>query len=200
MTEIVLARHGETEWNVKDLFRGLADIPLSAHGLEQAEKLARYLSSTKIEAVYSSPLQRARQTAGFIAREHHLEVSVTQGLLDINYGAWQGLTVPQVQEKYPELYSRWTERPQRVRIPDGDTLSQIRRRSRAVVTEVIARHSGAVVLVSHRAVIQVLICTLLGISTSHFWNISLDTAAITTFNYENERFVLIEHNNTSYLG
>lgn len=199
MTEIILARHGETEWNVKDIFRGLADIALSNNGLKQAEKLARYLSSQKIEAVYSSPLQRARQTAELIARHHRLDVLVTPGLIDVNYGEWQGLLATQVQEKYPELYTLWSNQPQRVRIPGGDRLSQVRRRSRAVVAEVINKYSGTVVLVSHRAVNQVLICALLGLSTSHFWNVKLDVAGTTTFTYENDRFVLVEHNNTSYL-
>jgi probable phosphoglycerate mutase len=199
MTEIILARHGETEWNVKDIFRGLADIALSNNGLKQAEKLARYLSSRKIEAVYSSPLQRARQTAELIARHHRLDVLVTPGLIDVNYGEWQGLLATQVQEKYPELYTLWSNQPQRVRIPGGDRLSQVRRRSRAVVAEVINKYSGTVVLVSHRAVNQVLICALLGLSTSHFWNVKLDVAGTTTFTYENDRFVLVEHNNTSYL-
>jgi probable phosphoglycerate mutase len=199
MTEIILARHGETEWNVKDIFRGLADIALSNNGLKQAEKLARYLSSRKIEAVYSSPLQRARQTAELIARHHRLDVLVTPGLIDVNYGEWQGLLATQVQEKYPELYTLWSNQPQRVRIPGGDRLSQVRRRSRAVVAEVINKYSGTVVLVSHRAVNQVLICALLGVSTSHFWNVKLDVAGTTTFTYENDRFVLVEHNNTSYL-
>ena len=199
MTEIILARHGETEWNVKDIFRGLADIALSNNGLKQAEKLARYLSSRKIEAVYSSPLQRARQTAELIARHHRLDVLVTPGLIDVNYGEWQGLLATQVQEKYPELYTLWSNQPQRVRIPGGDRLSQVRRRSRAVVAEVINKYSGTVVLVSPRAVNQVLICALLGLSTSHFWNVKLDVAGTTTFTYENDRFVLVEHNNTSYL-
>ncbi len=199
MTEIILARHGETQWNVKDIFRGLADIALSDNGLKQAAKLARYLSSRKIAAVYSSPLQRAQQTAQSIARYHRLDVLVTQGLVDVNYGEWQGLLATQVREKYPEFYARWTNQPQLVKIPGGDTLSQVKRRSRAVVNEVISKHSGTVVLVSHRAVIQVLICTLLGLSTSHFWNVNMDVAGITTFIYENSRFVLVEHNNTSLI-
>lgn len=199
MTEIILARHGETEWNVTDIFRGWTDLDLNANGVKQAELLGKYLSSKKIEAVYSSRLQRALKTAEMIAGYHQLSVVVAPGLIDVNYGEWQGLSPPQVKDKYPELYREWVNHPQRVKIPGGESLRHVRRRSRRVVSEVISRYRGTVVLVSHRAVIHVLICALLGLSNASFWNIKQDLGGTTTFVYENSRFVLVAHNNTSYL-
>ena len=84
-------------------------------------------------------------------------------------------------------------------MPAGESLSDVSKRAFALVNNIIAKYEGTVVLVSHRVVNKVLICALLGLDNSHFWNIRQDTGGITTFTYENERFILTEHNNTSYL-
>jgi len=84
-------------------------------------------------------------------------------------------------------------------MPTGESLNDVRERAMAVIDNAIAKYEGTVVLVSHRVVNKVLICALLGLDNSHFWNIRLDTCGITTFTYENGRFILTEHNNTSYL-
>jgi broad specificity phosphatase PhoE len=199
MTEIILARHGETEWNVEEVFRGRIDIELNQTGLKQAELLAEYSSGQKIEAVYSSPLKRAAKTAEAIARRHKLKVEVVNGLTDCHFGRWQGLHLREVKDKYKELYEQWAESPQLVQIPGGESLEEVRERALGVVNGVIAKHGGRVVLVSHRVVNKVLICALLGLDNSHFWNIRQDTCATTVFSYENGQFVLIKHNDTSYL-
>lgn len=199
MTEIILARHGETEWNVEEVFRGRIDVELNETGVKQAELLAEYLSEAKIDAVYSSPLKRALNTAKTIARPHKLEVKITPGLIDCNFGKWQGLHLQEVRDRYRELYSQWANSPHLVKMPDGENLSEVRKRALKVVDEAVAKHKGTVVLVSHRVVNKVLICALLGLDNSHFWNIKQDTCGTTTFAYENGRFILTKHNDTSYL-
>jgi len=199
MTEIVLIRHGETEWNVADIFRGRTDIELNETGLRQAKLLAEYLGNVKIDAIYSSPLKRASKTAEIIASYHKLDIDIDPGLTDFNFGKWQGLSHQEVKDKYKELYTGWINHPDRVKMPAGESLDDVRKRTMGVVTTVIARYRGTVVLVSHRVVNKVLICALLGLDNSHFWNIKLDTCGITTFTYENERFILTKHNDTSYL-
>ena len=199
MTTIILARHGETEWNVEEVFRGRIDVALNETGLKQAGLLGEYLREVKIEAVYSSPLKRALSTAEAIARHQKLDVTVNQDLIDLDFGEWQGLPSKEVKDKYRELYARWLSRPDQLEIPGGESLDGVRQRATGVVNEVIARHEGTVVLVAHRVVNKVLICALLGLDNSHFWNIRQDTCAITTFSHDRGRFVLFEHNNTSYL-
>ena len=199
MAEIILARHGETEWNVEEVFRGRIDIELNETGIKQAELLAEYLSSTKIDAIYSSPLKRASKTAGIIAGYHKLDVEIAPGLIDFDYGKWQGLPHQKVKDKYKELYALWVSHPDRVKIPAGESLNEVRERAMSVVDDVIAKYKGTVVLVAHRVVNKVLICALLGLDNSHFWNIRQDTGGITIFSYENERFILTRHNDTSYL-
>jgi broad specificity phosphatase PhoE len=199
MTEIVLARHGQTEWNVEEVFRGRIDLELNQTGIKQAELMAESLSGQEIEAVYSSPLKRALKTAEAIARRHKLKVETSPGLIDCDFGQWQGLSLREVKEKYRKLYEQWTESPQSVRMPGGESLEEVRERALEVVNGVIAKHNGAVVLVSHRVVNKVLFCALLGLDNSHFWNIRHDVGGTTFFSYQDGRLVLTRHNDTSYL-
>ncbi len=199
MTELIIVRHGETQWNVEEVFRGRIDVELNETGLKQAELLAEYLSQRKLEHVFSSPLKRALRTAQAIADYQRLKVEVTPALIDFNFGDWQGLSLAQVREKFGELYKEWLEHPERVRIPGGESLEEVRRRALGFLESILG-YEGSLVLVSHRVVNKVLICALLGLDNSHFWKIRQDNCAITTFLYEDGSFVLTEHNNTSYLG
>lgn len=199
MTEIIIVRHGETEWNVGEIFRGRIDIDLNETGIKQAELLAEYLSKQKIDAIYSSPLKRALRTAEIIAGYHNLNVDIAPSLIDFDYGKWQGLAHQEVKDKYKELYAVWIKRPDQVKIPAGESLHDVRERVMIVVTNIITRYQGTVILVSHRVVNKILICALLGLDNSHFWRIKQDTCGITTFTYENEQFILTKHNDTSYL-
>ena len=194
-----MVRHGETEWNVAEIFRGRIDIELNETGIKQAALLAEYLGDLKINAIYSSPLKRALKTAEIITGYHKLDVEIAPGLIDFNYGKWQGLPHQEVKDKYKELYAEWISSPERVKIPAGESLDEVRERARGVVDDVIAKDKGTIALVSHRVVNKVLICALLGLDNSHFWNIRQDTCGISTFTYENGRFILTKHNDTSYL-
>ena len=200
MTQIILVRHGETAWNVKEVFRGRIDIELNETGLKQAQLLAKYLSDIKIDAIYSSPLKRALTTAEIMASYHNLNVEIAPGLIDFDFGEWQGLPHQEVRDKYRRLYAQWIEHPELIKMPAGESLDEVRERAMGVVDRVIAKYKGSVVLVSHRVVNKVLICALLGLDNSHFWSIKQDTCGITSFTYENEQFILTKHNDTSHLN
>jgi len=199
---IMLIRHGETAWNVREVFRGRIDVELNETGMRQAELLGKYLSQENILAIYSSPLKRALKTAEMIAKHHDIDVEITEGLMDLDFGEWQGLPHETVKEKYGELYRKWLEYPHEVRMPNGESLDDVRERGLRLVEEVVDEYGdreGIIALVSHRVVNKVLICALLGLDNSHFWNIRIDTCGITTFEYEKGRFVLIRHNDISFL-
>ncbi len=197
--EIILARHGETEWNVVEVFRGRVDIGLNETGVRQAGLLAGYLRDVRLDAVYSSPLKRALHTAEIIAGRQGINVNINPGLIDCDFGEWQGLALKEVEDKFRELYTEWANHPERVRFPGGESLDDVKRRALAVVDDVIARYKGTVALVSHRVVNKVLICALLGLDNSHFWNIRQDTCGVTVFSCEDGRYVLTRHNDTSHL-
>lgn len=200
MLETILVRHGETDWNVGEVFRGRADVELNETGVRQAELLGEYLGGEKIDFVYSSPLKRAVKTAEAIACHHALEVNTVQNLVDFDFGEWQGLSHQAVREKYPELYQDWRDLPEQVKIPGGESLEDVRNRAMAFVEDAVLRCGvGKIAIVSHRVVNKVLICALLGLNNSHFWDIKIDTGGITRFSYEGGRLVLTKHNDTSYL-
>ena len=200
MVEIILTRHGETDWNLNEVFRGRIDVELNETGVRQAELLGRHLSDVKIDFIYSSPLKRALKTAEAIAGYQALDVNIVQGLIDFDYGEWQGLSHQEVKDRYQELYAEWLRRPERVRMPAGESLEDVRKRAMTVVHDIMGiYHEGRVVLVSHRVVNKVLICSLLGLNNTHFWNIKLDACGITSFTYEGGRFILTRHNDTSHL-
>ena len=199
MTEIILVRHGQTDWNLTEIFRGRIDIPLNETGIEQAALLSEYLSNIKMDVIYSSPLKRALKTAEMIAQKHKLKVNISPGLIDFDYGGWQGLSHQEVIDNYEELYTRWIDRPEQVIMPNGESLDDVRKRSVAVVKDLVTGFDGIIVLVSHRVVNKVIICALLGLDNSHFWKIKQDTCGITSFTYNNGRFILTRHNDTSHL-
>jgi len=173
---------------------------LNENGLRQARLLGEYLSGDKIDVVYSSPLKRAVATAEAIAVRHGLKVNIVSNLNDIDCGEWQGLTVEEVKEKYPELYQDWLDTPEQVRLPGGESLEDVRSRVVPFTQDAVMRYGGGrIVLVSHRVVHKVLICSLLGLGNSSFWSFKLDTGGITRFVYDGDRVVLTAHNDTGYL-
>jgi len=200
MVEIILARHGETDWNAGEIFRGRADVDLNETGIKQAEMLGEYLSDEKVDIIYASPLKRAVHTTETVARRQSLDVNVIENLIDFDYGEWQGLPLGEVKEKYPELYRDWQDTPEQVRVPGGESLEDVRARAVPFVEDAVMRcGEGKIVFVSHRVVNKVLICNLLGLGNAHFWNVRLDTCGITRFNLGDGRVVLTVHNDTSYL-
>jgi len=200
MTSIYLVRHGQTAWNKEEIFRGRSDIPLNETGLKEAELAGEYLKKKEIHAIYSSPLSRAMQTAQKIGRFHNLEVRPLNGMIDMSFGEWEGKSLKEVQETDQERYQLWREEPHRVKLPGGESLKAVRIRSMAALEEVIRNHlEKTLVLVSHRVINKVLICGILGIDNSHFWQIGQDTTAINLIQFRKGKYVLSLLNETCHL-
>jgi len=198
--EIILVRHGETQWNAGEIFRGRADIDLNDNGRKQATLVGEFLSHTKISGIYSSPLKRAFETAGAIARYHSLDARVAPGLVDMNFGQWEGLPLDEVKQKFPGVFATWADRPDQAKIPGGETLADVRQRALKAVDAIFAAGDGTFVLVSHRVVIKTLILAFLRLDDSHFWSILVDPSSVTTFTHDGKRYVLRHHNETSFLS
>ena len=200
MTRFILVRHGQTEWNRFERFRGRVDIDLDETGLRQAEATTDRIIRWEVKAIYSSPLKRAMTTAQTIGHRLGLEVQPLEGINDMDFGQWQGLSIAEVREQYPELFDLWRFSPERLKIPEGETLEQVRTRVAACVDEVAAKHDDeTVALVSHRVVCKVLLCYLLGLDNSHFWQIAQDATAINVFEVWQGRFTLWLLNDTCHL-
>jgi broad specificity phosphatase PhoE len=140
------------------------------------------------------------QTAQKIGQFHHLEVRSLGGIIDMSFGEWEGKSLKEIQEKDKERYHVWMEEPHRVKFPGGESLEEVRIRSMAALEGVIQKHPGkALVLVSHRVINKVLICGILGIDNSHFWQIGQDTTAINLIQFKNGRYILSLLNETCHL-
>jgi broad specificity phosphatase PhoE len=195
---IFLIRHGETEWNREEVFRGRKDIPLGERGLGQARLLAERLRGTRLEAVYSSPLQRALQTARAIAAG--AEVRAVDGLVDMSYGEWEGLPLTEVQARWADLYALWQERPESFEAPSGETLEAVRARALPALEAIAQAHgAGSVAVVSHRVVNKVLLCAVLGLDDSHFWQIRQDTACLNVIERDEAIWIVRLLNDTCHL-
>jgi len=200
MTSVYLIRHGQTAWNKEEIFRGRTDVPLDETGLRQAELAGEYFTGMEIHAIYSSPLARALQTAQKIARPHSVQVQPLEGIIDMSFGNWEGHPHEEIKKMDPETYRLWRAEPHRARLPGGESLEEVRVRAMAAVEEVIQSNLGkALVLVSHRVVNKVLICGVLGIDNSHFWQIGQDTTAINLIQYRDGKYILSFLNETCHL-
>ncbi len=198
--DIYIVRHGQTALNVNDIIRGRIPIELDETGQRQASRLGKYLASLEIEALYAGPLNRTMATARAIAGHHPgLVVQTSEGLNDLDFGEWERRSRDEVRRLYPEAYIAWLEHPEQLRIPGGESLAEARDRALGTVNEIVSRHSGNIVLVTHRAMIHVLCCALLGLDNSHFWSFQIDPASVTVFSHGQGRFVLKRLNDTCHL-
>lgn len=161
---LLLVRHGETDWNLEGRYQGSADVPLNATGRRQAERVAERLTRERIDAVYSSPLQRALDTALAIARAQGLEVRTDPRLAEIALGEWEGMLASRIAERCPELHHRWTVDPRGMRPPGGETILEVHDRAVAAVEEMAARHPGGTVcVVTHKTAMVVIRSHYLGL-------------------------------------
>jgi broad specificity phosphatase PhoE len=202
MTLIILVRHGQTEWNRVERFRGRADVPLNETGLAQAEATGqRVASAWQPTAAYSSPLSRAVKTAEAIAGHFNLPVQVHPGLADIDYGEWQGLSPEEASQRWPEEIDAWYHRPHAARIPGGETLEALRQRLMSTVNELATRHPGqTIVLVGHTVINRIILLGVLGLGNERFWHLRQDTCAINLIEAEEGDFTLASMNDTCHLN
>ncbi|MBP1724859.1 MAG: Phosphoglycerate mutase [Deltaproteobacteria bacterium] len=200
MTKLYLVRHGQTAWNVGEIFRGRADIPLDETGRREAGLAGEALREATIHAVYSSPLSRSFETAQLIAKFHNLPVEPLEAIIDISYGDWEGLSNERVRESYPELHKLWHEQPHKVCFPRGESLDEVRARTMTAVSRLMVKHEDrTIVLVAHRVPNKVICCALIGLDNSHFWRIQQDTACTNLFTHKNGEWIVSFLNDTSYL-
>lgn len=139
-------------------------------GVRQARAAAARLNLWNISAVYSSPLKRAFSTADILAARHGITVQPEPGLIDIDYGKWQGMTHAEAKADDPKSYDLWLKRPHQLTFPGGEGLADVRKRAAGAVETLMAKHDGqTIVLVSHKVVIKVMLCHFLGLDGTYFW-------------------------------
>ncbi len=162
-TRLYLVRHGATPMTMEDKFSGAENVYLSDEGRMQAERLAERLKNTQLSAAYSSPLDRAVETATIIAKPHGLQVLKLDGLREISHGHWEGMTRREVEARYGEEYAAWEQDPFTFAPEGGDSgISVLARALPAIRDIVVHQKDRDVLVVSHKATIRLLISSLLG--------------------------------------
>jgi broad specificity phosphatase PhoE len=167
VTTILIARHGESDWNRERRWQGQADRPLTERGREQAEALAERLAHVGLDAVYSSDLRRALDTASAGARRQGLDVQELQELREVDVGSWSGLTREEAEERFPKGFRRW-----RAGFPgwdDGETYEEMADRVFATVERIARGHEGGrLLVVSHGGPIRALHAAALGLDVHSY--------------------------------
>ena len=161
-TTILLARHGESDWNRSKRWQGFADRPLTDLGRQQASELAKRLEDSELDAVYSSDLQRARETAQIVAQTKGLDVQTTPDLREVDVGSWSGLTRAEAEAGYPEQYARWLQGGEGWE--DGETYDQLGERVVRAIRRIAKTHEGErVLVVAHGGTIRAIHAAALGV-------------------------------------
>jgi len=202
MVRIILARHGHVDWLAPERFRGRAELPLSDLGRRQAQAVARFIAATwKPDAVYTSPLGRCRETGAEIAAPFRLELRPVDGLADIDYGEWQGLTRDEAQERWPDETELWFRTPHIAAIPGGETLAALLSRTSAALRDILWRHPDqTVVLVGHDSVNRVLLLFALEAPLSRYWHLRQEPCAVNELFFDNDSFIIGSINQTQHLS
>lgn len=201
MVRIILIRHGETTWNTEGRYQGQVDTPLSPRGIQQGKAAAEALRDIPIDAAIASPLSRACTTCRFSAELHGLPVSTDDRLTEIAHGDWEGIYAHDIEARYPEEFRLWHTRPDLVQMPGGENLEDVRKRVRAAFDDIAGQYEGKTVLIAaHDAVNKAILCDLMGLPLSSFWQIKQDNACINILEYSSGLWRLVLMNSTAHLG
>lgn len=197
-----LVRHGETEWNKLGRFQGHTDISLNERGLSQARETAKASSEWGLCAIYSSPLIRTAQVAEEIAKVTAMPVSKQPGLKELSLGDLEGVTGEDMRNNWPEVFSAWRSNPEKVSMPNGESLVQLRERCWQAILDIEQKHSAddSVTVISHNFAIRSIVGELLGVPLEHFHRMSLDLASVCTFDSDERGRRLTGYNSTGHLS
>lgn len=205
MIKVILVRHGKTLWNSSGRFQGQANTELSLEGIMQAQKLAENFPVEHIDAVYSSPLDRAFITGKTIADKFHVPIKADKRLCEINFGAWEGLT-------YDEIHAKWTNeiemlfsRPDEVVIPKGEQFIQVQERAKSALKDILAENTvenqdRVVVITAHGGILRALLSYILHMPLRYIWALRQDNTAVNIISFFGEKYNIELINSTAHLG
>ena len=206
MLTLILVRHGETDWrkSKKHTFRGQLDIPLNPTGITQAQSVGEILKKEKIDLVFSSPLIRAHDTAVEIAKLQNLDVIDHLGFTDLDFGDWQGINYQEISASFPKLYQKWRTVPHTIEFPNGESLKVVRTRIENALTELATKYDNensnkSMVIVSHGAVLRVMMCYINNVGLANTWRYSIANCAYTKVELRFGKFNVIIENEIGHL-
>lgn len=201
MSKLLLVRHGNTKLNSAERLWGQTDVELSADGMRQAQRLCDRLAAQKINAIYTSNLQRASVTAEIIASSHQVDIVTCPELREINFGKIEGLTFKEVSQLYPEVTRLWSKWSLALKYPGGESVTELNNRVSKFL-ERLEKHTPeeTILIVAHSAPLRLLICHLMGIGIEHWRQIRLDLASVSILDTYPQGAILNLLNDISHLG
>ena len=183
-TVLWLVRHPEPDDAVRGICYGSLDVALSPRGIEQAQSIARRLSSQRLDAIYTSPRQRCVETARYIAAGRSCAVEPVDALRELNFGDFEGRSYKEIAESCPDIYREWMERPTEVHFPGGESFRAMADRVIGATRELLARHPNQQVLfVSHGGAIRIILAVVLGMQPEYIFRIGQSYGALNRIRY-----------------
>jgi broad specificity phosphatase PhoE len=184
LTHFLLVRHGQTDWNLEGRYSGQSDVPLNQTGIGQAYLAADSLAGYPLDAVFSSDLQRARQTAEIIAAHFNLVVVADPRLREIDQGAWEGMQVDEIRNLFALEFEHMRSDPINVGPPDGETVGQVQARVLASAEEIAQKYpNGRVALVSHGLSLAIIKAYMQKVPIEEVWGLIPPNATVETLHW-----------------
>ncbi len=185
MLRLLVVRHGQTDFNAQRRYQGAIDVALNAAGVRQAEALAQRLPTDEIDAIISSPLERALQTARIIAQTLSCDVQVMEHFRERSVGVYEGLTSEEVKAKYPDLWGQRLTRQMNQTPPGGETILEVGCRVLEGLGQLKERYSGkTVLLVTHAFVARVIYGIMNRVSDEQFYSYRLENGEVAEYHLD----------------
>ena len=200
-TDFLFIRHGETDWNRQQRFQGQIDVPLNAMGLAQAQRLGDRLGTQPADGLICSDLVRAQQTAAPLAQAWARSPTLEVGLREQSFGILEGLDVPTIKARHPDLWAQWLEHRADFALPGGESLRQFHTRVIEAVRQLASAHAGArLAVVTHGGVLDMLWRTVHGLSLDGLRACEIPNTGINHLRWERETLSLVGWADVEHLG
>lgn len=198
MTTLLLIRHASNDYLTQNRMAGLQPIPLNAQGRREASTLAQRLATVPLDAIYSSPVERARETAAIIAQPHQLTVQIHPGLTEVNVGAWTDQMIPDLQAT--EAWKQMLARPIAFHFPNGESNLQVHARIVATIDALASAHPNRIIaLVSHADPIKMALAHYLGMNLNDFNRLAIDPASLSILKFNPTQVLVYRLNDNGAL-
>ncbi len=182
-TQLLLIRHGQTQWSAEKRFQGRRDTELTARGREEMRRLALRLGGMPVDAFYTSSLKRARESAAILCRGRNVKTRVDSRLNELWFGKWEGQSAEELRRQSDPFFKKWCA-GKVLSPPGGESLAALRRRVTDFLREIRKRHAGGkIAVVSHGGIIRMILLEALGLRKCSFWSLRIDAASLSVVCY-----------------
>ncbi len=201
MMRLILVRHGQTEWNAGGRYQGQSNVALSDTGRKQAKFLAERFPVKPLDAIYTSDLDRAKETAECVGEKLGVSVRPEKAFRELSFGDWEGLTYQEISSRWPKEAEKLFTAPDELVIPHGETFQELQKRALDKIQLLYKNHIDQTVAVfAHGAINKTILAGLMHIPLHYLWSLRQDNTAVNILRLD-DGYVMVELiNSTSHLG